>query len=49
MSEVEQLYVKLQGTFGGNLPWKQLNPVEQYHFVEAVNAITRICQYTNQG
>lgn len=44
MSEIEQLYLKLRTTFGGTRDWKDLNPMEQHQFVNAVNAIIQVAQ-----
>lgn len=43
LSEVEQLYYKLQGTFGGKAPWSNLDLHAQSVFVSSVNNIRAIC------
>lgn len=39
MSQVEQLFYKLQAEMGGNLSWHDLAPMAQMQFVQAVNTI----------
>ena len=41
-SEVEQLYVKLQLLFGGNVPWYNLQRQHQDIFVHCINTIMQI-------
>ena len=43
LSEVEELYYKLQGTFGGKAPWGNLDFHAQSVFVSSVNNIRAIC------
>lgn len=43
LSEVEELYYKLQGTFGGKTPWDNLDLHAQAVFVQSVNNIRGIC------
>lgn len=45
MTEVERLYAKMQATFGGNVPWRELEGMDQQNFVQAVNIIIQCCQY----
>lgn len=44
MSQVEELFFKIQKQVGGNLLWIELDPREQYQFVEAVKYILIMCQ-----
>ena len=44
MSQVEELFAKIQQEVGGNLLWHDLGPREQYQFVEAVKYILIVCQ-----
>ena len=39
MSEVEQMWVKLQAKFGVNRPWGSLHPMEQQQVIQAINII----------
>lgn len=41
-SDVEKLYVKMQGTFGGNVPWDNLDWNAQNAFVQSCNTIMQI-------
>lgn len=42
MSEVEQLYERLQQQTGGNIPWNNLPVQHQQIFIQAVNHILQI-------
>ena len=42
-SDVEKLYIQLQGTFGGNTPWNNLDLHAQSVFVQSVNNTRAIC------
>lgn len=44
MSQVEELFVKIQKELGGNLLWSDLDPREQHSFVESVKYILIMCQ-----
>lgn len=43
LSDVEKLFIKLQGTFGGNAQWSNLDLHAQSAFIQSVNNIRAIC------
>lgn len=42
MSEVEQLFYRLQKETGGSAQWSQLDPMLQHQFVQSVNFILQV-------
>ena len=42
MSDVENLFYRLQKETGGSLKWEQLDANAQRHFIQAVNIILQI-------
>ena len=42
MSEIEQLFSRLQEKTGGTVTWHQLHPVQQQQFIDCVNFIIRL-------
>lgn len=43
-SDVELMYYKMQGIFGGNVPWDNLDFHAQSAFVNAIDNIIQISQ-----
>ena len=43
LSDVEKLFIKLQGTFGGSAKWYELDLNAQQIFIQSVNNIRAIC------
>ena len=44
MSQVEELFIKIQKEVGGNLLWRDLGMQGQIQFTEAVKYILIVCQ-----
>lgn len=42
MSETEQFYAAIASKFGVKRKWHELHPVEQHHFVQAINMILQV-------
>lgn len=43
MSDVEQLFTRLQEKTGGTMKWHDLHPQYQQIFIQSINNILQIC------
>jgi hypothetical protein len=43
MSDTERFYYAVQKHLSGKRKWEDLNPAEQYQFIQAINILLYIC------